>query len=417
MKHLWLVCFPLLFIPNFGLSHATAFGTLEVSDWLVVPLILLLLIASPARFPQRISQLRPFLWAFLIWALLSTLSIHFRYDYSDDVPIALGSCLKLARLAIYVSASLLIARALHHPQVREKWLWSLVGALFMLSIGLLAGGHDRGGSPTESLEGYKSYNVIIVCVAILASYIVGLLIHNVGARRWRKFAGLVVLFAAGAVVLSTSLSSHGRGGWVAFAVGFGYVLWKRTQAVKAFAIVGILGLFFLAAYHTVITFQSLVDATFSTDPGSNSEQFVDDGSRVDSWKHEGSKFLDAPLFGTGFYHRGGQSGLWETGSHNFFIQMFLETGIVGGLLVIAIFAVAWRQAGHAVAVQNKIATPTRAALITAIVGGMSGEYYYGGIGVLVLLAVLALTGSLPYEQFLYVENGGRFRPMKWRVAV
>ncbi len=46
--------------------------------------------------------------------------------------------------------------------------------------------------------------------------------------------------------------------------------------------------------------------------------------------HESAKFPKSPIFGTGFYHRGEKSGLWLTGSHNFWIQMFLETGLVGG---------------------------------------------------------------------------------------
>jgi len=98
MKRLWLFCFPLLFMPNLGFSQKTAFGVLEVCDWLIVPFIVLLVIAPSAKYEQRVSKLHPLLWGFLIWALLSTLSIHFRYEYLDDVPILIGSCLKLARL-------------------------------------------------------------------------------------------------------------------------------------------------------------------------------------------------------------------------------------------------------------------------------------------------------------------------------
>jgi hypothetical protein len=59
---------------------------------------------------------------------------------------------------------------------------------------------------------------------------------------------------------------------------------------------------------------------------------------------------------------------------------------------------------------------TRAALIAAITGGMSGEYYYGGIGVLVLFAVFAMVGSLPIEDLAYASEGGRLQPMRWRVV-
>jgi hypothetical protein len=73
--------------------------------------------------------------------------------------------------------------------------------------------------------------------------------------------------------------------------------------------------------------------------------------------------------------------------------MFLETGAVGGVLVIMIFVLMWRQAGSAIARQIRISVATRAALITAVIGGMSGEYFYGNVTVLVLFAVFALADA------------------------
>ncbi len=403
MKRLWLFFFPLLFMPNFGFSHQTEFGVLEVCDWLIVPFIVLLVIAPSAKYEPRAAKLKPYLWGFLVWALLSILSIHFRYEYVDDVPIILGCCVKLAKLVLYVVAGVFITRRLSAPKVRAEWLWSLLGALIMLSIGLLTSSGDTGALPTDALEGYKSYNAIIVSIAILCSYIAGLWIDNLGSRKWRRCASVVIIFAVCSVLVSSSLSSHGRGGWLAFAVGFGYILWKRTQALKTLAIIFTLGLASLVAYETLPNFQSLVDLTLSPSDDSSLES-VDDGGRVSTWAHEAPKFTNAPLFGTGFYHRGGISGLWDSGSHNFFIQMFLETGIVGGVLILLIFAVNWRQAGLAATSENKISVATRAALVTAIVGGMSGEYYYGGVSVLVLFAVCAIAGSLPRMEVVFMTN-------------
>lgn len=202
---------------------------------------------------------------------------------------------------------------------------------------------------------------------------------------------------------------------MAFVAGFGYILCKRTQAIKTMAILVILGLASLAAYETLPAFKSLVDVTVSPDQGTTSQP-VDDGARISTWAQEAPKLVNSPVLGTGFYHRGGDSGLWSTGSHNFFIQMFLETGIVGGILVIATFAVAWRQAGLNSASRNKVSLATRAALITAVAGGMSGEYYYGGVGVLVLFAVMAVVGSLPATRFIYVSDGERPQLMRLRAT-
>ncbi len=413
MKRLWLFYFPLLFMPNVGFSRQTEFGVLEISDWLIVPFIVLLAIAPSAKYEQRISKMNSLLWGFLIWALLTTLSIHFRYEYLDDVPILVSCCLKLGKFALYVIPGIFVARKLSDARVRGEWLWSLLAALFMLSMGLMASRGDPGAQPSDALEGYKSYNAIIVSMAILCAYIAGLWIDNVGTRRWSRCAGIVVLTAVCSVLVSSSLSNHGRGGWIAFAMGFGYILWKRTQALKTAAIFFIRGRASHAAYEILPNFKSVVNLTIS--PAEDAQfQSVDDGARFSTWAHEAPKFINAPLWGTGFFHRGGVSGLWDTGSHNFFLQMFLETGVVGGVLLILIFALTWRQAGLVAASQNKTSVATRAALLTAIVGGMSGEYYYGGVSVLVLFAVFAIAGSLPAVEVIFMIDKMRSRVGRWR---
>jgi len=413
VKRLWLFFFPLLFMPNVGFSHRTDFGVLEVCDWLIVPFIVSLILVPSARYEQRVAKLKPLMWGFLVWALLSTLSIHFRYEYLDDVPILIGSCLKLARLVLYVIAGVLIARKLGDPRTRAGWTWSLLVALVVLSIGLLVSSGNPDAQPTDALEGYKSYNAIIVSVAILCSYIAGLWIDNVGSRKWRQSASIAIAFAICAVFISSSLSSHGRGGWLAFATGFGYILWKRTQTLKSVLIVVLVGLASITAYETLPNFRSVIDLTLS--PSDDAPlQSVDDGARISTWIHEGPKLIDAPLLGTGFYHRGGTSGLWDSGSHNFFLQMFLETGVVGGILVISVFVLAWRQAGLTAMRRNKISVATRAALITALVGGMSGEYYYGGVSVLVVFAAFAMAGALPAVEVVFMTDKARSQIVRWR---
>jgi O-antigen ligase len=413
VKRLWLFFFPLLFMPNVGFSHRTDFGVLEVCDWLIVPFIVSLILVPSARYEQRVAKLKPLMWGFLVWALLSTLSIHFRYEYLDDVPILIGSCLKLARLVLYVIAGVLIARKLGDPRTRAGWTWSLLVALVVLSIGLLVSSGNPDAQPTDALEGYKSYNAIIVSVAILCSYIAGLWIDNVGSRKWRQCASVAIAFAICAVFISSSLSSHGRGGWLAFATGFGYILWKRTQTLKSVLIVVLVGLASITAYETLPNFRSVIDLTLT--PSDDAPlQSVDDGARISTWIHEGPKLIDAPLLGTGFYHRGGTSGLWDSGSHNFFLQMFLETGVVGGILVISVFVLAWRQARLTAMSRNKISVATRAALVTALVGGMSGEYYYGGVSVLVVFAAFAMAGALPAVEVVFMTDKARSQIVRWR---
>jgi O-antigen ligase len=419
MTKLWLLCFPLLFLPNLGFSHETAYGVLEMSDWVIGPFVLLLVIAPSVAHRQKISQVNLPLVAFLVWASLSTLSIHARYDYLDVVPILIGCFVKLAKLVLYVIAGVLISTKLTSARVRAQWLWALLGAMCMLSVGVLMSINGQSTQLMDSVAGYKSYNSIIVSIAILGSYIAGLWIDNATSRKWRSAATVVVGFAICSVLLSASLTAHGRGGWLALIVGCGYIFWKKTRRTKAFAVVLFFGLAAAAAYKSLPNFRSLVNNTISSSDDTETYRVsgVDEGARVTTWMHEAPKLINAPILGTGFYHRGGPSGLWDTGSHNFFIQMFLETGVVGGILVIMVFVLMWRQAGSAVSRQAKISVATRAALITAVVGGMSGEYFYGNVSVLVLFAVFAIAGSGRLESVIRLAGSSGLRIQSWqRVA-
>ena len=208
------------------------------------------------------------------------------------------------------------------------------------------------------------------------------------------FLGLIAA-ALCSIVISASLSHHGRGGWLALVIGYLYFLGRRTARVKAVSVALLVVLTAVIGYSTLPDFRSLVDSTFSPNFPEYSVSGIDDGARTFTWIHEASKLVNAPLLGTGFYHRGGASGLWDTGAHNFLIQMFLETGIIGGIFVVMIFVRMWYQAGSYVAIQQRAGIPTRAALIVAIIAGMSGEYFYGSASILVLFSIFGFVGALP----------------------
>ena len=197
--------------------------------------------------------------------------------------------------------------------------------------------------------------------------------------------------------------SDGRGGWAAAALGLGYLFLRRGLSRRTLVAIAAVVVVALYCYSSYPAFRYQIDITFFPDEeyrklmaeyGSGIAG-VDDGARLMTWTHEAAKFVNAPIFGSGFYHRGRLSGLWTTGSHNFFLQMFLETGAVGGVLVLVILAQMWRQAGSAAAGEAGLTLPLKAALVAAVAGGMSGEYFYGGIVLLSLLLVYAPAGALP----------------------
>ncbi len=132
----------------------------------------------------------------------------------------------------------------------------------------------------------------------------------------------------------------------------------------------------------------------------------DDGARTFIWTAQAPRLAQAPVLGTGFYHRGDDTGLFNTGSHNFWLQMFLETGVPGGLLMLAFVGVLWRDAGSDRAAVERLKHPIRAALVAAVVGGLGGEYFYGGTVLFSLLLVYAPVGSLPVSVPVRIRTRG-----------
>ncbi len=63
-----------------------------------------------------------------------------------------------------------------------------------------------------------------------------------------------------------------------------------------------------------------------------------------------------------------------------------------------IFALMWRQAGGRQARAAGLDIPVRSALIAAFVGGLSGEYFYGGVTPLSLILITPRSVACPILQ-------------------
>lgn len=395
MTSLWLAWLPLLFLPNFGVTGQTAFGSLEISDFLVVPYLALVALAGYGHRERLLSgRLSQTMLAFACWAMLSTLLIRERYGLLSDVPTITG-VLKIAKMALYGTAGLLTIKALSAESLSRKFPWSLLAAGVVVAVSLF---QLRGVSdelrPGQLMEGYKAKNATSVMLAMILCYLGGLWVGSRGTPRWRGVAG------AGLAVMTLGLVlSDGRGGWVAALAGGAYLVLRQGVKARVACTFAAWAVLLGAAYGTMPEFQVAVDRTLWPDRdqlhwSGSGVGGIDDGARLTIWSHELAALPRSPLLGTGMFHRGPAAGIWREGSHNFFLQMFLETGLPGGLLVLGSLGLMWRQAGSAAARAAGQDVPVRASLIAAFVGGMSGEYFYGGAVLLVLLLVYAPVGSL-----------------------
>jgi O-antigen ligase len=394
VKFLWLAWLPLLFLPNFGLGGSTGFGVLELSDFLIGPFLILAALAGRRRGRTAIHLLLPLLIGFVAWASLSTLLIRERYGYSNDIAIINGA-LKLGRLALYGFAGVLAAGALSDEAGRSNFPWAVLASGLIVGIALMKV-HDPNDAfhTGQAASGYKAANAVSVMMAMLLCYLGGLWINGLGTPLWRRLAGPSL-----ALMILGFLISRGRGGWLAALAGAAYLISRRGLSPRLLA--GLVGAAVLTgvAYSFIPEFRLELDRTIWPDQQAmvwyhSGVGGFDDGARLSTWAHELAALSRSPLLGTGFFHRGGASGLWATGSHNFFLQMFLETGLVGGLLVLAIFHRLWMLAGSEQSRAHGQDVPARSALVAALVGGLSGEYFYGGMVIFTLLLIFAPLGGL-----------------------
>lgn len=417
MRYLFFILFVALFLPNFGFGGRLVYGTVQLSDFIIIPYAAVaFLLSGYNKRAQLVDRIVPLMLAFVAWALIGTALITLRFNYSDHEATLFG-LLKLAKFVLYGAAGVLTAKALRDPWIRQRFDWALLAAGCVLSAGLFTTTEAPYNLALgEAIDGFQSQDAISVAIAILGCYLIGKYLSGAGgSTRWRHVAPPALLF----MVLGAAVS-RGRGGMLAGLAGLGYVVWRRGINGKTACAITAITMALAASYVFLTAFRERVDMTLWPDPAHQAQyhgtMVIDDGSRIYTWAHEAPKFLNYPLFGTGFFHRGGQSGLWDTGAHNFFIEMFLETGLVGGLLFLATLFVMWKQTSAPPVEHAGCSTALKAAIIATVVGAMGEGYLYGGIVMFSLLAVYAhcgasvtSLGSRPYR----VALAGR--SARWRV--
>ncbi len=394
MRRLWLYFLPLLFLPNLGSSVSTAYGVLELSDWLIFPYIFLVYLGANTRKPAQIDRVVPRMLLFLAWALIVTLLIGVRYQYSDW-QVTLVGLYKLGKLFIYVLAGYLTAKALRDDDTRRRFVWSLIACGLVIGFGLAALGQKSAVIATPltaegNLRGYKASNAISVLAAMMSCYFAGVWVQFRGPTAFARAVIPITLL----VLIYGAAISEGRGGWLAGICGLLYLCYKQRLSTRAAALVIPAIAIVVVGYAVVPVFRHRVDFTLSPNSANqNSVAGVDDGSRLEIWLTSLQRF-PSPVFGTGFFHRTDDTGIFRDGSHNFFLQMFLETGIPGGILMLGVFQILWRTAGSPTSVLAGFELPVKSAIVAACVGGMGGEYFYGGVTLLGLVVLFGTAGSL-----------------------
>ncbi len=394
---LWIWCIPLLYLPNI-ISSNTGVGVLEISDFLMIPLAIFLVFLPRKRISNLLLRqvVVPGI-AFILWSLIGVFLIYIQYEYYDSGQVILFSFLKVAKFALYAAIPLIISGRLINPQTRMDINWALLGCGLMLGSSVFfESGLLEGKTISEKASAFKSLNQVSTCMAMLIVYLAALLVSGYGTKRWRLACKICM-----SIILMGFTLTQGRGGWVAALAGLIYMGKMRgVLRVKTLIGIGVATIACGTLYSFNPEFKQQVDRTLFPEHAYESKSEItqaigiDDGYRLGEWVGQAYRFFSSPFLGAGFYHRTFKSGLSGSGSHNFWLQMFLETGLIGGGLILYLFARMWKQSNCELAKQSGLSLPTRSALFTAFIAGLSGEYYYGGLGLFTLLLVYAPIGSL-----------------------
>ncbi len=407
MRRLWYFIFPLMFLPSMGMGSQTSVGKIEIGDMVILPLLLAMLLAPGSNVRKSIHRAFPVILAFIAWGLISTLSVPLRFD--EPLLVLYGGLEKLAKFTLYAGVGTLAASRLNTADNRRMWLWSLLASAWVLSVGVLRGAALAAGTDHVGLsmntEAYKAYNAIVVGIGLLFVYLAAMLLEGHGSKAWRQCALLTSGLLLLAIVGSASRQLHGRSGWFGLFFGLLYLLYRHGIRLRAVLLISLFVVGTTVAYYQLPRFQSLFDETFSSEQGGGNGVGFDDSGHLANTAHELPKVVNNPLLGTGFYHRGGSSGLWPNGPHNFLVAILLENGVIGLALMMAIFVCFWIAAGTPIARFFHMDVPSRAVVVAAFVACNAGEYFYGGTTLLIFTSLLALGTSLPADVAFMMEEG------------
>ena len=385
MKYLWLLWLPLLYLPSLSLTGATDFGTLKLSNYFIGPYIILVFLRTQDNWHRRLAPpqklyihyITPLLLAFIWWTFLATITISFRFNYPDTYYVTFG-LYKVAKLGLYGIAAILTTVALGKADKTEYqgFLWAFLLCGILVGGGLFLTGNGNASGFTDSApdsEALFQDNGISALLSMPIVFFIGMLVTNQGTKSWRVVTSVALI-----LIILGFVSARGRGGWVAAIIALLFVAAQINikQTIRAVVIAVILISF---AYNNNSTFRSEVDKTLQPNKSTYLEERglgLDDGGRFGIFDNQFSLIFKEPVFGRGFFHRGASSGIYGAGSHNFYLQMFLETGIPGGLLVLLILGQMWTSASTEHVKRLKLDIPIKAGILAGVIAANTGEYFY-----------------------------------------
>jgi O-antigen ligase len=181
----------------------------------------------------------------------------------------------------------------------------------------------------EGTMGYAGVNGLAALEAQMSVFLLGLYsVHKNVKAKW----GYLLLIGTCLVSLTYTLS---RGGYAAVLVGALFIGVLRNRKILLVLAV------FLLTWQTIVP-NAVRERVFMTQD-SNGELDPSAGSRVTLWENAAEIIRSNPAIGTGFdtYKFMHAVGPYED-THNYYVKVMLETGIVGLIIFLAIVSLMFR---------------------------------------------------------------------------
>jgi putative inorganic carbon (HCO3(-)) transporter len=353
----------LQYIPNLG-------GGLNVVN------ILFLLSLLHAHMNGKKLNIIPPINGFLNWYIFSSIiALIFGYSFLGDgahglwkamkdnlIPVFLVFVIQKSAIDNVQWRRILIATLLPLPYCC-KVVWSQYRAVSSWHYS-----HDLRISGTFMDLGANEMGAYSVTMALIC---LGCMVSCWGIKKWRYI--FMVFFVFSAICL---LYSYSRGGYVAFLLGVIVIFSKFKHRGKM-----IMPLF-LVVVLSLANLPKSVQERFSTINAEEEDRDESADSRFVFWAIAFGKFLERPVFGFG-YHTAQDKRInpHEMDTHNYFVKMLVERGLLGFITFIALLKIIWNQSkrnldwGENDPMQYGLILGFSGAILALVMGNMFGDRF------------------------------------------
>ena len=248
------------------------------------------------------------------------------------MPLWLGDANFVAWKDYMVLPLLLLAAALTVEDRKAVKTVILVCAfsLFLVDRSSLLESLSR--SWTSFDESKRSAGPVVIGSNHLAAFLAQFAMFYWGLARCIKgFKGKLVSYGLVALTVMTTLYTFSRGAYLALIVAA--LVLAIVKDRKLLVLIGV----FLLTWQTVVPTAVTERVTMTRDANGELEQSAQE--RIDLWTQSEALFISSPVVGRGFgTFQFGEHAANLKDTHNWYVKVLVETGLIGGAFFVAILA-------------------------------------------------------------------------------